>query len=98
MLEPIRLKEEDRTILLNSTRITILLSRLMDLYHIVLVTILRRTRPAHTTNTPVRHQDTVHTRTMDTLVTFRNKVRDPTLRTIPITKVVRLSQPRFSVQ
>jgi hypothetical protein len=45
----------------------------MDLYYIVLVTSLCRTRPVHTAKTPVRHQDTIHTRNMDTLVTFRDE-------------------------
>jgi hypothetical protein len=63
MLESIRLKEADRTILLNSTRVTI------------------------TAKTPVRHQDTIHTGNMDTMVTIRDKVRDLILRMSLITKV-----------
>jgi hypothetical protein len=70
-------------------RIAILLTRLMNLHHIVQVPILRRTRKVHTIET-VRRQDTLSTRTMDTMVTFEKKVQDLILQMSPTTKVVRL--------
>jgi hypothetical protein len=41
------------------------------------------------------HQETVHTRAMDTMVTIRDKVRDLILRMSLITKVVRLSPTKI---
>lgn len=55
-----RLKEEDRTIPLNSMRIPILLSLLMDRCRIVLIPILCSIRFMHTVEIPETRKDAFH--------------------------------------
>jgi hypothetical protein len=91
MLEQIRLKEENRTILINSMRMPIILSLLMDVPRIVMVPILCRTRLVYTFAIPERREETSHilklpcARTIHTLITFRDKVHNLTLLKNPIT-------------
>lgn len=60
VLRQIRLKEENRNIILNSMRMPIMLSLLMAVPRIVLLPILCRTRLVYTIAIPERRQETFH--------------------------------------